>query len=287
LPLRALYPRHWTARLDQLLALPGDMRRHALTMIGCQTDRLYAIDPGWTERQLLSAADDDGPDGDALWDGILWAAHAPSRSLFERFKPSLLARALTPSRRRAEASVIAGFLLIGWGGNTAADRPEQLVADDEFREILAESDDDLRGQVLWHLQKWCADAEGHWRDRAIPFFTQVWPKHRALRTPQMSARLADFAFASGNLPPDVVGAILPRLVPVRGSALRTLLLAGMGETHPTRRFPAATLDLLWAILAEDPTWWPDKIETMLDILNDAPETAADPRLSELRRRRAL
>jgi hypothetical protein len=263
------------------------MRRHALVMIGLHTNWLYSIDPEWTERQLLSASADNGPDGDALWDGILWPARAPSRSLFERLKPSLLARALKPARRRAEANVIAGFLLIGWGGDATADRAEQLVTNDEFRDILAESDDDLRGQVLWYLQQWSADAEGRWRDRVIPFFTQVWPNHRALRTPQMSARLADFAFASGDLFPDVVGAILPRLVPVRGSALRTLLLDRVGQAHPARRFPATTLDLLWAILAEDPALWPYKVEAMIDMLNDAPETAADPRLSELRRRRAL
>jgi len=287
LALGATLAGHWKARLDQLLALPGDMRRHALVTIGFQTNWLYAIDPEWTERQLLSAANGYGPDADALWDGILWAARAPSRSLFERLKRSLLARALSPTRRRAEANVIAGFLLIGWGGDDAADCPEQLIANDEFREILAESDDDLRGQVLWQLQHWSADAEGRWHDRVIPFFTQVWPNQRDLRTPQMSARLADFAFASGDLLPDVVAAILPRLVPVRGSALRTLLLAGTGEAHPVRRFPAAALDLLWMILAEDPALWPYNVETMLEMLSEAPETTADPRLSELRRRRAL
>ncbi len=46
------------------------------------------------------------------------------------------------------------------------------------------------------------------------------------------------------------------------------------------------LDLLWTILAEDATLWPYKIEETLDVLADAPETRADPRLSELRRRRS-
>ena len=46
------------------------------------------------------------------------------------------------------------------------------------------------------------------------------------------------------------------------------------------------LDLLWANLAEDATHWPYKIEEMLDVLAEAPATRADPRLSELRRRRA-
>jgi hypothetical protein len=50
-------------------------------------------------------------------------------------------------------------------------------------------------------------------------------------------------------------------------------------------YQKATLDLLWAVLAEDPGQWPYKIEDIIDILAEARETAADARLSELRRRR--
>lgn len=50
--------------------------------------------------------------------------------------------------------------------------------------------------------------------------------------------------------------------------LRGFMLCSEAENHPVLISPAAMLDLLWAILAE------------------ARETRADPRLSELRRRRA-
>jgi hypothetical protein len=57
------------------------------------------------------------------------------------------------------------------------------------------------------------------------------------------------------------------------------------EHHPALEYPAAMLDLLWAVLAEDATQWPYKVEDILDLLSEAPATRADPRLSELRRRR--
>lgn len=279
------FPEEWTTKLEQLLALPGDMRRHALVMLGFQINWLFAIAPGWTEQHLLSVADDAGDDGDALWDGILWAARPPSRALYERLKPGLLARAMSATRRRAEANVVAGFLLIGWGGDPDADPPEQLVTSAELRAILVEADDELRGQILWHLQHWSVDAEGKWRGRLVPFLHDVWPNHRALRTPEMSTRLTDLAMESGDLFPQVVAAIVPRLVPVRGGMLREFRLRSDGNDHPARIYPAATLDLLWAILAEDVSLWPYKIEELLDLLSEAPETRADPRLSELRRRR--
>lgn len=278
------YPAHWTRRHEQLIALPGDMRRHALVMLGFQINWLFAIAPDWTTVHLLTVVDDEGDDGDALWDGILWAARAPSPALYAHLKRGLLTRALSPMRRRAEAKVIGGFLLIGWGGDSKADPPGPLITSAELREILVESDDDLRGQILWHLEHWSADPEANWRARLVPFLTDVWPNHRAVRTPEMSTRLTELALASGDLFPQVVQAILPRLVPVRGGMLRGFIRRS--ENHPAQVYPAAMLDLLWAILAEDATLWPYKVDEVLQILAEARETQSDPRLSELRRRRA-
>jgi hypothetical protein len=279
------FPPAWMAKQEQLLALPGDMRRHALVMLGFQINWLFAIAPQWTEQHLLTVVANEDDDGDALWDGILWAARAPTRPLYELLKSGLLARAMSPMRRRAEANVIGGFLLAGWGGDPDADPPGQLVTNAELREILVESDEDLRSQILWHLEHWSANAEGKWRVRLVPFLKDIWPNHRVVRTPDMSTRLVDLALASGDLFPQVVEAILPRLVPVRGGMLRGFMLGEEAENHPASIYPVAMLDLLWAILAEDATLWPYKIEDVLDILSDAPATRADPRLSELRRRR--
>jgi hypothetical protein len=92
--------------------------------------------------------------------------------------------------------------------------------------------------------------------------------------------------ASGNLFPEVVQAVLPRLVPVQNGTLRGFMVHSDPENDPARIYPVAMLDLLWAVLAEDPTLWPYRIDDVLDLLAEAPETRADPRLSELRRRRA-
>jgi hypothetical protein len=275
------FPRHWTGRLDDLLALPGDMRRHALVMLGFQLDWLCTIDPVWTEQQLLPHVGDDGPDGDALWDGMLWAARVPSTPLYLALKEALLARA-TKAQRRNEKTIVAGFFLAGWGREAA--RGERLVTDTELREVLIQAEDEFRQQLLWQLQQWCAKPDSSWRERIIPFFRQVWPKQRALHTPAMSSYLANFALASGDLMPAVVELILPRLVPVRNTSLWFLSAGEATANHQATAYPAATLDLLWAILGEDASSWPYWIDRILELLAQAPETALDPRLSELRRR---
>jgi len=185
-------PALWRARAEALLALPGDMRRHALVMLGHRTTWLYHVDPAWTEAQLLVSADRLDDDGDAFWDGMLWAARAPSPLLFERLKPALMIRATSPTRRRAEANVFGAFLLIGWG-ETSNDVPEPLISAAELRTILVECDEDLRGQVLWHMEHWSVDPQRPWRARLLPFLVNVWPYHRAVRTAEMSVRLVDLA----------------------------------------------------------------------------------------------
>ena len=257
------FPKHWTHRHEQLLALPRDMRRHALVMLGFQINWLFYIAPDWTSANLLKVVDDQSEDADALWDGILWAARSPSPALYDRLKRGLLARAVSPARRRAEANVIGGFLLIGWGSPADAHPSEQLVTSVELRQILVESDNDLRRQVLKHLEHWSADREGQWYARLVPFLTDVWPNHRALRTPEISTFLVDLALASADQFPDVVRVVLPRLVPLRGGMLRGLMLRSDTESQTAQTYPAAMLDLLWAILAEDVKLWPYKVEDVL------------------------
>jgi hypothetical protein len=279
------YPRHWTERLDQLLGLPGDLRRQALVMIAHRVTSLFAIDPKWTGTALLPAADDDGEDGQAFWGGFFWAARIPSTDLYLRLKPGLLAKALQPAPRKAHSNIIAGMLLAGWGGALDAEEPERLIGDLEFREVLIHADNSLRRQVIRNLERWSTGGKGRWRERVIPFLRNVWPKQRALRVPEIAGRLAELALASGDLMPEVVAVILPRLVPVRGGSLHTVALDSDKPDFPARRHPRAMLDLLEAILPEDPQGWPYKFEKVLEILEQAPETSGDPRLADLRRRR--
>src|SRR3546814_19607030 len=69
--------------------------------------------------------------------------------------------------------------------------------------------------------------------------------------------------------------------------LRGVMLKSEAEDNPVQLYPAAMLDLLWTILAEDVALWPYKVEDLLNPLFETPATRADPRLSELRRRRRI
>jgi hypothetical protein len=234
---------------------------------------------------LLPAIDADDADSGAVWDGIFWAARLPSRPLFERIKAALIARTRRSSSRRNHAEILAGMLLAGWGGEADAPEPERLLTDTELREVLIHADDELRGQVLWHLGNWSKNVATRWPERLVPFLRAVWPKQRALRNPVVSGRLVDLALGSGDQMPAVVEVILPRLVPARSASMQMMLMTSAAEPHPAHEHPAALLDILWAVLGEDPHLWPYKIEATLEFLSQDPSVGSDPRLSELRRRR--
>lgn len=91
----------------------------------------------------------------------------------------------------------------------------------------------------------------------------------------MSNHLANFALGSGDLMPAVVELILPRLVPVRNTHLRFTSHGRATEDDPARAHPTATLDLMWAVLGEDASSWPYRVDEALDLLAQAPETASD------------
>ena len=281
------FPRVWIERLDQLLNLPDELRCQALVLICYHLNWLHSVDPSWTNSQLLPLANSDGPEGDAFWEGLTWSARVPNRVLFSLITLGLIERTRRPRAKRHHSTIMAGFLLAGWGADGNATEQGHLISDEQLREILIWSDDEFRIQLLWQLEQWSKDAETTWRDRVIPFFGHVWPKQRALRTPAIASRLADFLLTSGDLMPKLVPLVVPRLVPVRGGSTRTMLLGHEPpEGDPVERFPAAVLELLWAILSEDFAFWPYRVEDVLERLASHPATSSDPRLSELRRRRS-
>lgn len=276
-------PAIWKTRLDQALGLPGDARRHAIAMISPHLNWLFNIDPEWSERQLLQLAGDRDADGEAFWGGYFWAARTPQLPLYLRLKPAFVALAHAGTRRRDQANKLAGMLLAGWAGDGEAPDATALIPDVELREILIYADDDLRTQMLWYLQRWSNEPDSNWGEQIIPFLRNVWPRQSAVKNPRTSGRLVDLALGMPHRFPEIVEAILPRLGPIAGASVRIGpfldIEEGIAATHPRH-----LLDLLWAVLPEDPWTWPYETGRALDALAEQDTVRDDSRLAELRRR---
>jgi hypothetical protein len=124
----------WISRVEELLLLADDLRRHALVMFAFQLNWFFAKDPAWTEKNMLSVLIKEGEDQNALWAGFFWAAKVPDQGLYIRLKPYLLRLAtqkIISQRRYVE--ILAGILLAGWGTVDAKTRERFLSSAESVR----------------------------------------------------------------------------------------------------------------------------------------------------------
>lgn len=264
-------------RMGQLLALPGDARRHTIATAAQRLAWLYERDQAWSEENLAILVDGDSSESEAFWDGYLIRALMPPPPLFNRLMGPIVALTSKPFVKRDQASKLGAFLLLGWGAE-----PQQ-VPDVMMREVLIHASDDIRSQVLWHLQRWSLEADSKWPERLQSFFDNVWPRQLAARTPQTSGRLVDLALAMPARFPQIVEMILPRLGPAGRVTAQMGPLLDV-QTGIALQHPKPLLDLLWTVLPVATDSWPFDIGKVLDALNEQDATREDPRLLELLRR---
>jgi hypothetical protein len=239
----------------------------------------FHIDPAWTERTLLSVVGrtQDQFDQDAFWAGFFWGARTPQPDLYLRLKPFLLDMAKRRAlQRRRHGEILAGLLLNGWAGKK---RGKRYVTSEELRSALLEADDQFRAQTLWHLERWTPNAANGWSGQLVAFINDVWPRQKKALTPQISARLCDLAFAQTERFSEVAQAILPLLGRIEGN---DLFLGSLwrAKNEPIEH-PDDVLDLLYAVLTEDPRHWPYGASEILTRLASEPSVANDPKLTEL------
>jgi len=283
------FPTAWLAQVDRLLALPGDARRHAVVIFAFNLNWLFIIDPTWTENNLISFLDgDDEGDAGALWSGFLWGAKLPRQTLYMRMKPSLLDFAKNRSfERRGQDEVLAGIILAGWA-NTCDESCDRYISGAEMREVILTTDDELRSRILWQLQKWSQEGKGEsdldWSSLLPEFLGRVWPRHKSVKSPAISARLCDLVLASNDSFPELVQIVLP-LVTVIDRDLLWLPDMKQTENNVASRYPEETLALLHKVLPGNANSWPYGTGPILERIGNASDALKrDERLTELKRR---
>ncbi|WP_421931844.1 hypothetical protein [Phenylobacterium sp.] len=278
------FPAAWLSKVTELLGLGGEAGRFAAVHLLYNIVWFFHFDPAWTEAHLLGRLQGDADDQDAFWSGFLTSAGAANLALYLRLKPGMLGLARQSRQDHDDTSALAGLLLSGWGSRDTADG-ERCISDMELRESLISGGDRFRGQVLWHLARWCEGPEGDWRDQALELFRSAWPRQRVVKTPKTSAELAEFAISFPGDFSALVEALVPHLTPVTAD---TWFLGAL-DNEESRRLddqPTAMLTLIWAILADTASDWPYGSAALVEKLSEAPDLTADPRLAELRRRLA-
>lgn len=276
------FPLSWICRVEELLSMEGDLRRHALVLFSFNLNWFYAIDAAWTERQLISAIETEGEDQSAVWAGVFWRARVPVEGLYLRLKPRLLELAKSRSlSRRGHIEMLAAFILAGWG-NTNSKTGHRAVTDSEARDVLINSDEAFRLHILWQLERW-SEGEKHWSEQVGKFLSNVWPRQKNAKSPKISVRLCELALSNPAIFPEIVDIVLPLLTKADGENL--LLQDLSSKDSVVEKYPENTLALLFAVLPDDISAWPYQIDEVLERIGAANlGLLNDRRLLELRRR---
>ena len=267
----------------ELLALPGDLRRHALAIFSEWIDWFYGTNREWSEENLLSALDScDLDDREAFWGGFFYGT--VSQELFMRLKRHLLQLTREDSETRREHSRgLSRIILFGWG-SIIEGTSDRCVSNEEFRDVLVQADDEFRSHVLRQVTNLSCSEEqetrSKWTSWLPEFLRDVWPLHRKANLSAVSASLCDLVFSNEELFPELVEIILLRLAKIDDHFWRWYKAKDFGEKHPRH-----TLDLLYAVLPNNVSGWPDDIgDIFASISEGEPALRTDEKFLELKRR---
>ncbi len=272
----------WKAKMETLLALPGDLHRQALVFAAFQFVFFWLIDPKWTEATVMKSMESPGADGDAFWDGFLWASKVPPPRLLQKMRTSIVRRVSEGSRRKPITDGLADIILYSW--IEWSDRRRSPFTNAQLRETIVEGGQQFGAQVLWNLgrrlQRNTVSGE-----KIVLFFREVWPLQKALKSAEISRALSTFLFKTGDLFAEVSSLIVGRLVPCEN--FDAYAIYSDEEGGFIESYPEALLQVLERLLPSDVNRWPHYTGEILDRLARVPQVSADPRLMRLRRMMGL
>ncbi|MDF1671833.1 MAG: SIR2 family protein [Roseovarius sp.] len=281
---RAGFPKEWLGLVERLLELPGDLRRHSLVIFAHSLSWFFYVDPAWTKANLLSVlTSNDDDDQEAFWAGFLWGGKAYGHEFFMLLKPDMLRLAKSGNlERRGHAEALTGLLLSAWA---LADEEtgEKWISDEELRDVLLNSNDDLRSHVLWQTERWVKENKEKWSPLLLNLLEDVWPRQIAAKSGIVSARLCDIAFSDEEHFPELAAAALPLLTKIDRDHLMLPDLR-RSRDNIVDLHPRETLALLHAVLPDNVAAWPYGIDATIDRIGEADSTLNnDERLIELKR----
>ena len=164
-------PSAWKKRVEELLHLEGNLRRHALAMFTYSLGWFFVRDPRWTQANLISSLATDAEDQKAFWSGFFWNPKVHSK-LFEVLKPYLLRLVHDKTvEKQGYLNTLSAILLAYWW-QVHPKTSKRFISNEEMRDILLQADDNFRVQTLWHAKSFLTKKKTDRRNLQT-FFTEL------------------------------------------------------------------------------------------------------------------
>ena len=244
-------PADLEARLDRLLAAPGEGSGHATCVLSRSVAWLHHLDSAWVAANMIPWFHREHHRSEPAWSGILWNSWARIQPVFGEIKASFLD--LPPrmyrwaSREETEQYchwVVDASLLAGDDGP----RLSFLEARQSLRQINQEG----RQRVIWRLAQVGAGNHDGWQELVIPFIRQAWPNEHRYQTGETTDAWLSLLKRAEDSFPEVLAAVRDHLRPVNSGRLVLYpFYRQAGTKKPlTTKFPREALDLVDRVVAD-------------------------------------
>ena len=276
-------PADLKARLDQLLAAPGEGPDHAVCVLSTRIAWLHHLDSAWVAANMIPWFHLDHHRRKPAWSGILWKQWQCIQPVFGAIKASFLA--LPPemytwaSREETEQYcrwIVAASLLAGDDG--------PRLSFNEARECLRRINSEGRQHAIWFLARVGAGNDDGWRELVVPFVRKAWPNEREYQTGETTEVWLSLLENTEDSFPNVLAAVRDHLRPVNsGRPVPCAFDRDAGPNEPlTTRFPRETLDLLDRVAPSGSRDVPYGLADVLGLLVEAePALIGDTRYTRL------
>jgi len=198
----------WLQSVEKLLALPENLKRYALSVFAQNVEWFYSINQQWTEAHLLAAlSSSNNNDKLAFWSGFLRCGKTPYQNLYLKLKPEMLHFAELSDLDLDFKRNLTVMILAGWGSKRENSN-ERWLTDDELHDVILHGGDELRLQLIWHIQAWSKE-DNAWLNQLPKLFSDVWPRRLPVKTPDTSQALFELVFSNADIFQRIADLVLP------------------------------------------------------------------------------
>ncbi|MCM8621413.1 MAG: SIR2 family protein [Candidatus Accumulibacter sp.] len=258
--------------------------RHGRLLLAAHVITLFRVDGSWAQQYLLPLFDwwRSETEARAAWEGFLWSPRL-YRPLMEVLKSAFLETANHYAQLGEHGRQYASLLTFA-----ALDPGDTFTISELASAVRALPSEGLReaAEALTKALEGAGDRrEDYWKNRIQPFWERIWPKSNDRAADTQAESLARLCIAAG-------GEFASAMARV-GNWLQTVehpdhVIRELDESGLCTRFPDDALQLLDAILGDQPSWLPSELRQCLNaIAQAAPNLRQDRRfmrVDELARR---
>lgn len=246
-------------------------------LLAARLNFLFAIDPTWTEMQLIRRLDPSANPSDAwdLWAGFAWSPRLEP-NLLQAIKGSYLAVLVSDDLPSRTKRGLVGLLIA-----ICLDIPEELT-EDEVRSVTRRLSEKSLCLALRSLRSRlngsAAERAQTWNDKVAPWLDRFWPREGSRNSVATSEAMIHLVMGSGDGFQKAVSCCAPFFKPVESHHWNLVYLKEHVERHPE-----AVLDLLPKVVQEDlPQHFRRDLRKILDaIASVRPDLREDPRFRHL------